>query len=862
MKTTIKGKIASIALIAVLVISMSAAFSTQTHGQAVSIPTYIFIQVSPNPVGVSQPIYMQCFLSKPTPTAFMNGIGDHYTGITIKITSPTGTVTTMGPYVADPTGGIPSLEFTPTQVGNYTFQASYPGQKLVTAGPYYGDTEESSVSPVITVIVQQALVPTISSPPLPTAYWDFPVEATNYAWTSLEGNWFGLAPGAFATTGGYDASGNFNPYSPAPTTAHVMWTKPTTFGGQPGGPIPGDEMHNFMTTTIISDFFEPIIIQGVLYYSDFNSLVNSPASWNAIDLATGQTLWTSGPGITVQGTTQVPNAPGSSSAQTFKMGEVMSMHSMQEYGSLAVLYAITGTTLMEYSPTDGMYLGNITGVPAGFFGVPVDFMQDENTNDASVGSLLGWYTSAGSLIMWNSTLCWAGGLQSVSPFGQEIVRVPATMPFATGDQWSVVLPTTLKGGAISPALSIARVTENQILLASMPSYAPFDSYPYAVFACYDAQTGAQLWIENVTVPQYHYLSILAANENVFVLEDKDTLQEWGYSLTNGTELWGPVQLPGNALSHLSQSADIAYGQVYTFDLGGYVTAINLATGAINWVYKSPSAGYNTPYGVYPIWQFGTQSIADGELFLSLSRMYDPPLFENATRLALNCTNGKPVWSILSFSGRAPGAVADGYLVEWNSYDAQIYTFGKGPSEITASVQNSGTSLGNSVLITGMVTDTSPGTKQAVQKANFPDGVPCVSDADMSQWMEYVYMQQPEPTNVTGVPVTLSVLDSNGNYRPIGTTTSDSSGFYSFQWTPNIPGKYTLYASFGGSQSYWPSSTETAFFVEPAAPTAPPYPTPVAGIASTGTVELGVAAVIIVIVICVAVLAVLMLRKRP
>ena len=84
----------------------------------------------------------------------------------------------------------------------------------------------------------------------------------------------------------------------APTTAHIMWSKATTLGGQIGGPIPGDEMHNFMTTTIISDFFEPIIMQGMLIYADYNTLRNTQAYWEAIDLATGQTVWNIPPGIT------------------------------------------------------------------------------------------------------------------------------------------------------------------------------------------------------------------------------------------------------------------------------------------------------------------------------------------------------------------------------------------------------------------------------------------------------------------------------------------------------------------------------------------------------------------------------------
>jgi hypothetical protein len=90
-------------------------------------------------------------------------------------------------------------------------------------------------------------------------------------------------------------------------------------------------------------------------------------------------------------------------------------------------------------------------------------------------------------------------------------------------------------------------------------------------------------------------------------------------------------------------------------------------------------------------------------------------------------------------------------------------------------------------------------------------------------MEYVYMQQPMPTNVTGVPISISVVDSNDNNRQIGSTISDKSGTFAFTWTPDIPGDYTLTASFAGSNSYYPSNAETHFYASPAGPTATPSP---------------------------------------
>ena len=68
-------------------------------------------------------------------------------------------------------------------------------------------------------------------------------------------------------------------------------------------------------------------------------------------------------------------------------------------------------------------------------------------------------------------------------------------------------------------------------------------------------------------------------------------------------------------------------------------------------------------------------------------------------------------------------------------------------------------------------DTSAGTQQATAKADFPNGVPCASDASMTQWMGYVYDQQPEPTNFTGVTVTLTAIDPNHNFITLGTATT-------------------------------------------------------------------------------------------
>jgi hypothetical protein len=206
------------------------------------------------------------------------------------------------------------------------------------------------------------------------------------------------------------------------------------------------------------------------------------------------------------------------------------------------------------------------------------------------------------------------------------------------------------------------------------------------------------------------------------------------------------------------------------------------------------------------------------------------------------------------------ALGDGVLTYWNNYDHQIYAVGKGPSSTSVTVANDVVTSGNSVMITGTVTDVSPGTTQSVNSMRFPNGVPAVSDASMSDWMSYVYMSKPRPTDVTGVTVTLSVIDSNGNSRDIGSTIANADGFYSFNWKPDIEGKFAVTATFAGSESYWPSHAVTAFNVDPAAPTPAPTDAPAQSVADMYFVP-AIAGIIVAIAIVGIVLALLLLRKK-
>ena len=197
---------------------------------------------------------------------------------------------------------------------------------------------------------------------------------------------------------------------------------------------------------------------------------------------------------------------------------------------------------------------------------------------------------------------------------------------------------------------------------------------------------------------------------------------------------------------------------------------------------------------------------------------------------------------------------------YNCYDGKLYAFGKGQTAVTVTAPTLPSTIGSNVLIQGTVTDQSPGQTAFNMPAA---GTPAVSDDSMTSWMQYQYMQQPKPTNATGVTVSLAALDPNGNIIQIGTTQSDSMGNFAYSWqAPSVPGLYRVTANFAGSESYYSSNAGTSFTIAESSPTSTPVQVNTADQSTTQMYILaGVAAIIIAIAI-VGAIVVIMVRKRP
>ena len=305
--------------------------------------------------------------------------------------------------------------------------------------------------------------------------------------------------------------------------------------------------------------------------------------------------------------------------------------------------------------------------------------------------------------------------------------------------------------------------------------------------------------------------------------------------------------------------------------------IDWDNGNILWHYTSSMAPFESPYGGEPFGAYtggygGTQ-IADGKIYLTgIEHSPTLPITRGWHLHCINATTGELIWKTTGMM--TPGAVSDGYLTAGNSYDGYMYVFGKGQSTTTVTAPQIVASQGTGVVIAGTVMDMSPGDQGSttnptarLDSSTKPGTVPCVSAASMETQMEYLYMQHPidglyHNETITGIPVTLTAIGSNGSAIDIGTTTTNGYyGTFGYTWTPPSAGQYTIIASFAGDDSYGSSSTATSISVGPAA-TAQPTQTPInINVPDNTSLLMGILAAVVVAIIVSAIALAVVVRKH-
>jgi len=811
---------------------------------APTMKTYPIMDATPNPVGVGQETLLRFGIIEPTGDASYG-----WTNIKVIVTRPDGLNETLGPFTTDSTGGT-AIDYTPTQVGTYKATCMFPqqvnpvtffnleGGNLILAG-----TIMLASSKTINLVVQQDALPNYPDQPLPVEYWSRPADAQLRSWYSVAGNWLSRPLNAIALY-------NDN----APETAHVLWSRDITFGGLTGGLLGDGQVPAAHESgdAYEGKFSNSVIIDGVLYYNR----MPAPISGNpypqqgiyAVDLHTGKEVW-------------FKNNTVASFGQTFYF------NSFNTDGVFNYLWdASGGTTWKAYDPYSAEWVYSMTNVPSGtqVYGPSGEIL-------IYVADYVNHW-----MALWNSTACgqqasgtWDQG--SIGSWGRNVHGLTWDASNPKSYSWNITLPKTLD---VSTSFFVPILKAYPDRVESMQ----FNQTQVRVWALSTDKSnrGTVIFDKTWSAPAEwlagsNTLNYVGASDDwhngVIALWDKELTTHYGFSTETGAYLWQTDSenwLDAYGWGNAEHTWYFAYNHLYSVGVGGIVYAYNVADGKTDWAYNMTDA-YNEPVTGNNWWGW-VPVIADGKVYVgTLEHSAENPIPRGGPFICLNATTGAEIWRVngmyrqTRWGGNA--IMGDSIIATMDTYDQKIYAVGKGPSETTVTASPKVSVLGNTVQIEGMVTDISPGTSSDSLALRFPNGVPAVSDASMSNWMLYVYKQFSRPSNATGVPVTLSVVDSNGNYREIGTTTSSADGFFSFNWKPDISGQYQVYASFGGSAGYYPSHAVTSFAVDPSHPTEAPAATPTQSPADMYFVP-AIAGLFVLVIIVAIVLALLMLRKHP
>ena len=620
-------------------------------------------------------------------------------------------------------------------------------------------------------------------------------------------------------------------------------------------------------------FASRLILAGKLYYNKYAGpsvgAVDIYVEYVCVDLHTGEELWSQ---------TFLNNL-------TLSFGQLMYWDTYDYHGTYDYLWATVGTTWYAFDAFTGKWVYTLTDVPSGtrVYGpkgeiliYTIDTRHGWMTlwNSSNIPEVYGatYYASMAwaqwrpygktvnatgpdnVLINYESGLVYTGGVPYTSP------QTPLGL---NGYQWNVSIPTGLPGSVsavypLSKAIgadysnyySSGKVTSWGINLNASNGAIGSVLYDKTVNAPSDWTTG------NVTI------QFQTSSEDIYIYWAVETRKFYGFSAVTGDYMWETAESQ-NYLNFYGLTSErpalIAYGKLFSSGTSGIVYCYDITNGDLLWTYNVVDP-YNeilwaNNWWVYPVF------ITDGKIYYGqLEHSPVDPRPRGGPFVCLNTTTGDVIWRADGmFRQTLWGGLAiigDSIIATQDTYDLNIYAIGKGPSATTVTASPEVSVHGSSVLVKGMVTDISPGTEAYARTARFPNGVPAVSDANMSDWMLYVYKQFERPVDVMGVDVIVSVIDPNTNCYEVGRTTSDSSGFFKLAFTPQVPGEYTVIASFEGSKAYYGSFAETAINVEEA-PASTPAPTPV----PQAPVETYFTVSTIAIIIAIVIVGILLFRKH-
>jgi len=821
----------AIAIIVIVLMTTSIILLTfPAYGQYSAMPdrdTQTEVAASPTLVGMGQSVIVN-IMTYPGPNgptyeaqSLVPSLKGGFGNISITITHPDGSKETFMPIdmtleqigirIPGQAQIVGHLQFvyTPDEMGEYSMTASFPGQIYTTDNQHptlkisvFYKPSASTVPCKFKVQQETVLAGQLNGypwSPLPESFWRDPVSTDNREWAAISGDWVQMAYNEQAT--------NYNPYSKAPNTPHILWSRQVQSSGLPGG-----EWGSLPYGTGGSS---DIILDGKFYQSGRSGY------FECRDLYTGEFLW---------------EAAGSVS-RAARIDPSYQTESQLHEGSIDKwLWGTSGSNWVRYNPYNGAVVQNITGAPT-----------DTTSTKWENNSPIVWVNQA-SLSSYNKTKPLKLGYSFLIKWNMS--RVTGNN-WRTGIMWNVSTMTSNSPTDIDVGDNNFRgptcvpYPAANVVLVRTPN-------AMQVMEAFDYNTGAFLWKNNATVFDIDVRAegIATSPTGPNIKQDGASPNWVAYDVKTGREIWRAST--GNIPWSLLPAYTFVYNNGVHFfgSYDGHVYAYKNSDGSLVWQSDYLGEEFEAIYNNQP---FNGKALgADGKLYYSTATTYSMmPRLRFTRTVCINETTGKFIWDLPI--GIAPSAVANGYVLGTDSDNGIQYCIGKGQTKTTVEAPLTGIPAKTSVMIKGTVLDLSPGAPNT----------PAISDADMSQWMDYLYGQNAtllnNPPTPAGVTVRLSAQNSNGDVIDIGTVTSESSGLFKKMWTPTSEGEYTVYATFDGSEAYFGSYAATALGVTkatestngPSQQTIPDY---------TMTIIAGVIAIILAVAI-VGITLFFALRKR-
>ncbi len=829
-----------IASVSMITLQVQAALPNQEGGSTpgplaagvtadLTVKTHAFLSFRPTVVGKDQTFLVNMWLNPATHAS------RYFKDYKVTITKPDNTteVVVMNSYRADTTAWF---EYIADQVGEWKLKFEFPGGFFPAgiytpaSGAVYGTTpttfsqscyyEPSSTAEQI-LTVQNDIVYSWPEAQLPTDYWTRPISLENREWWPIAGNYPGTGYQGSTTTEAiwnelypgtnpcWSSQYNFHPWVIGPNTAHVVWKQQGAIAGLLGGPAG--------QLGITSSPGSASLIYAGRAYDSYTKPGDGKSYMRCYDIRTGQVYFEVPAASTTMSmmgftftTTLMPSyiayvtnafleVPGASAGKTYA----------------AELLAISGSRLIKWNPWTGMVTLNVSVSPlTGTFHNQVE------------GYVLG--VVGGRLINWTTS----GSTTNVT---------------------ARIISNTTYSGTSLPSLIDWNAGYGAAVSSNTP--AAMGAWYGTSIAGYNLYTGQRIWNTTVEDTCYSSSCSVADHGKVAALMMGGYFMAW--DLATGKFAWKSeaMDYPWSEPAFGAYSIQSAYGMLFREAYDG-VYAFNWTNGKIVWHYEAQAgSAYESPYidkNGTTVYSFNTgATIADGKMWTYNTEHTESwPLTRGWGLHCINITDGTLVWKIAN--PMSPGAVADGYLSAADSRDGYTYVYGKGKSATTIAAGPKAITLGESVVLEGTVLDQSPAQS----------GTPCVSKDSMSTQMEYLHLQQPimgiwNNVTMTGVPVSLDILDPNDNNERIETVVTDAySGTFGYTWKPEIAGQYKVTATFIGDDSYGSSFATT--YVSVAEPEATPTPVPVEKAPDYTGLLYGI---LVAVIIAIVIGLIILLRKR-